>query len=76
MLAAALLIGYPKDDGSNKNCGSCQLQGKKLEICKNENGTYTLTHDGKSETIKESQLEGFTPKEFVEILCAAEQLVF
>lgn len=76
ILVATLFTGCSKDDGSNKNCDSCQRQGKKLEICKKENGTYTLTHDGESETITESQLEGFTPKEFVEILCATEQLVF
>lgn len=75
ILAAAVFMGCTKDDGSRKNCDSCKLQGKKLEICKKQNGTYRLSHDGESETITENQLEGFSPEEFVELLCYANQRV-
>jgi hypothetical protein len=70
LLAALFAMSSCSSDDGAKDCDSCTLQGKKLELCDNGNGTYTLSYDGKSETVNEAELEDLTPKEFVDFVCA------
>ena len=73
-LAAAVAFASCSDDDDDKNCDSCTLQGEKLEICDNGDGTYTLSGGGESETIDEADLQGVSTKEFVDALCSLEDL--
>ncbi|MFT0714017.1 hypothetical protein [Flagellimonas lutimaris] len=68
VVAAALLTACSKDD--EKKCESCTSDlGNKFEICDNGNGTYDATSNGVTQTITEAELEGFTPKQVVELSC-------
>ena len=64
-----LFTGCSKDDDAS-NCESCSLQGSLIEICDNNDGTYTLTAGGESETVNEEELGGLTPKQFTDALCS------
>ncbi len=69
-LAIALLfIGCSKDDDGGSKCDSCTLAGEKLEICDNGDGTYDIKGGGETETITEEDLDGATPKAFIESIC-------
>ena len=70
VLASIFSVGCSKDDGPTKKCDSCTLQGQKIEICDNGNGTYTLSAAGETETLDEEDLGDSTPKEFVEAICS------
>ena len=63
------------DDSDNRNCENCDLQGQNVEICDNEDGTYTVTAAGQSETITEEELEGVTPEEYIELICSLGNLI-
>ncbi len=67
-------FGCSSDDDGGKNCESCTLQGSKLEICENDNNTYTISFEGESEIINKSELEGLNPEEFVDLICALGSL--
>lgn len=73
-LATALVFfSCSNDDRSKSNCESCTSDaGNKFEICDNGDGTYTATGPGGTETLTETQLEGFSPKDFVELACALD----
>lgn len=69
----AMVVGFSScssDDGDDRNCDSCDLQGQTVEICDNGNGTYTVSAAGQSETITEEELEGVTPAEYIELVCS------
>ncbi|MDF0714834.1 hypothetical protein PY092_01630 [Muricauda sp. 334s03] len=71
LVAAALMTSCSKDDGPK--CESCTSElGNKFEICDNGDGTYDATSGGVTETITEGELEGFTPKQDVELSCALD----
>ena len=67
---ALVLSSCSSDDSDDRNCDSCDLQGQTVEICDNEDGTYTVTAAGQSETITEEELEGVTPEEYIELICS------
>ena len=73
-MAATVAFASCSDDDDDKNCDSCTLQGEKLEICDNGDGTYTLSGGGESETIDEADLQGVSTKEFVDALCSLGDL--
>ncbi|MEL6916726.1 MAG: hypothetical protein AAFO99_03245 [Bacteroidota bacterium] len=75
-IMAVVFTGCSSDDDSNGNCDSCTLQGERIELCDNGDGTFTLTAAGEVDpTITEEQLLGLSPSEFVNLLCAAEDIV-
>ncbi|NAY91705.1 hypothetical protein GTQ34_07235 [Muricauda sp. JGD-17] len=67
-LAASLFVmACSKDD---KKCDSCTgASGTKYEICDNGDGTYSSRVGDETTTITEGELEGFTPKQVVELAC-------
>ncbi|QLG45384.1 hypothetical protein [Costertonia aggregata] len=70
LFALALSFAACSKDDDKNNCESCTLQGEKIEICDNGDGTYTLNAGGESETFTEEDLDGLTPKQFTDALCA------
>lgn len=64
------IISCSKDDV--KKCDSCDLLGKKAEMCDNGDGTYTFSYAGESEKVTQEDLDllGLTAKEYVEFVCA------
>ena len=74
LAALFVLNACSNDDDGGRDCDSCTIEGQRLEICDNGNGTYTLTFEGESETITEEDLEDLTPKEFVNAICALGNL--
>lgn len=68
-LATTIFLLSCSDDDGNSNCDSCTLQGEKLEICDNGDGTYDLKGGGETDTITEDDLGGLTPKVFIESIC-------
>lgn len=73
-LTALLFVACKKDDGGGNDCNSCSLQGTKIQICDNGDGTYTLSGGGESDTINEDDLGGLTPKKYIETICALGSL--
>ncbi|HKL89620.1 MAG: hypothetical protein ACX93O_10850 [Flagellimonas sp.] len=71
IVAATLMSACSKDDEPSKKCDSCTSDlGNKFEICDNGNGTYDVSENGDPvETITKGELEGFTPKQVVELAC-------
>jgi len=67
----AFIAARSKDDEPSKKCDSCTSDlGNKFEICDNGNGTYDVSENGDPlETITKGELEGFTPKQVVELAC-------
>jgi hypothetical protein len=67
----AFIAACSKDDEPSKKCDSCTSDlGNKFEICDNGNGTYDVSENGDPvETITKGELEGFTPKQVVELAC-------
>lgn len=69
VFAAAFMTACSKDD--EPKCEFCTSKlGNKFEICENDNGTYKVTAGGVTETITQEELEGFSPKQKVELACA------
>jgi len=59
----------------DNGCESCTLQGERIELCDNGDGTFTLTAvDEVDPTVTEAQLLGLSPSEFVNLLCAADDI--
>ena len=71
LVATVVFTGCSKDD-DDKKCESCTAQGQKIEICENGDGTYSMT--GSSEIINEEDLAGLTPKQLVDLACAAANM--
>lgn len=71
VFATISLFSCSKDD--DKKCDSCDLLGKKVEMCDNGDGTYTQSYAGESTKITQEQLDAFglTAKEYVELMCSA-----
>jgi len=68
VIAAVFITACSKDD--DKKCEPCTSElGTKFEICDNGNGTYDVSYNGIKATIKEGELEGFTPKQVVRSEC-------
>ncbi|WP_222982560.1 hypothetical protein [Flagellimonas meishanensis] len=67
IVLAVCFVGCSKED--NRNCDSCKTQGVKIEICDNEDGTYTLKGGGETEKLTKSDLGNQTQKAYVEGLC-------
>ena len=44
--AAALMTACSKDDGPTNECESCTLEGGKVEVCDNGDGTWTVSTAG------------------------------
>lgn len=77
-ILASMALGFSScssDDGDDRICESCDLQGQTVEICDNRDGTYTVTAAGQSETITEEELEGVTPEEYIELVCGLGDLI-
>lgn len=73
VLTAGLFIGCSNEDDGPK-CESCTSEaGTTFRICEGSNGTYKLTGDGESTTITEGEMEGLTPKLYVESVCALDR---
>ncbi|MCE2612281.1 hypothetical protein LVD13_04790 [Flavobacteriaceae bacterium D16] len=70
-----VLSSCSSDDGDDRNCENCDLQGQTVELCDNGDGTFTLTAAGQSETITEEELEGITPAEYIELICSLGDLI-
>ena len=76
---AVLTLSCSSDDDASSNCESCTSDlGNRFEICDNGDGTFTLTQPDGTTTITEGELEGFTPKEVVELACEldGEEITF
>ncbi len=71
VVAAAFLTACSKDD--EKKCDSCDLLGKKAEMCDNGDGTYTFSYAGSTQKIKQEDLDllDLTAKEYVELVCSS-----
>lgn len=58
-------------------CYSCVAKdGKQLELCDFQNGTYELSHGNEIYSLTTEDLEGNTAKKFVEIGCQLDVLDF
>ena len=66
-----LVASCSSDDDAKSNCESCTSgDGTFYELCENADGTYTAKQDGEATAIiTEGELEGFTPKEVIELTC-------
>lgn len=64
-------LSCSSDDDANSNCESCTSElGNEFKICNNGDGTYDgFINDELTGTIEESELEGLSPKIFVELGC-------
>ncbi|WP_127023438.1 hypothetical protein [Flagellimonas beolgyonensis] len=71
VFAIIFLFSCSKDD--DKKCDSCDLAGRKAEMCDNGDGTYTFSYAGESDKVTQELLDfiEMTPKEYVEFICAA-----
>jgi len=71
VVLAIMLISCSKDD--DKKCDSCDLLGKKAQMCDNGDGTFTFSYAGESEKITQEDLDalGLTSKEYIDFVCAA-----
>ncbi|WP_326407805.1 hypothetical protein [Flagellimonas halotolerans] len=71
--AAALMTACSKDDGPTNECESCTLEGGKVEVCDNGDGTWTVSTAGSIKTMDAKFFGGedLMPKQFAESLCAA-----
>ncbi|MGB5236736.1 MAG: hypothetical protein WBM43_14420 [Flavobacteriaceae bacterium] len=77
-IVAAMALGFSScsdDDGDDRICESCDLQGQNVEICDNGDGTYTISAAGQSETITEEELEGVTPEEYIDLICSFDDFI-
>ncbi|WP_349352270.1 MULTISPECIES: hypothetical protein [unclassified Flagellimonas] len=73
LIVATLITACSKDDDKpTKECESCTLQGNKVEVCDNADGTWTLSVAGSTTTTDPKLLgaEGLTPKEYAQSLCS------
>ncbi|MBA4745271.1 MAG: hypothetical protein H2058_08430 [Muricauda sp.] len=73
VVATALMTACSKDDGPTNECESCTLDGGKVEVCDNGDGTWTVSAAGSTTTMDAKFFGGedLTPKQFAESLCAA-----
>ncbi len=71
-VAAALMTACSKDDGPAKDCESCNLDGQKVEVCDNGDGTWTLSVGGSTTTTDPKLLgaEDLTPEQYAKSLCS------
>lgn len=76
ILFIALAVGVmftscSKDDGDDKNCESCTLEGVSVKACDNGDGTVTTTSNGESDTLSEEDLGGLSAAAYVSLIKAA-----
>lgn len=71
-LIAVACLGFIgcSDDEDDNNCESCTALEQTIEICDNGDGTFSVTSADGTETINESDLNGLTPKQVVDLTCA------
>ncbi len=65
------IIGCSKDDDSPE-CDSCTVAGEKVEMCDNEDGTYTLSYAGETEKVTQEALDllEVTAEDYLDLICA------
>ena len=73
LISIIVFIACSKDDDKPK-CDTCTIQGHKLELCDNGNGTYDYKSDGvKTATVTQALLDeaGVTSSEYMALICSA-----